>query len=85
MEYITEIDDRTTCFHCGGSLYDWDESADPWFEHVRWFPDCQFLKLMKGQRYLDECRARQNSISSVKVTNFHLKIINLRGYCDHKF
>lgn len=41
--YYTEKNDSVQCFHCGGVLRRWTASCDPWEEHRRWFPLCQYL------------------------------------------
>lgn len=41
--YYTDKNDSVQCFHCGGVLRRWTESSDPWEEHRRWFPRCQYL------------------------------------------
>ncbi|XP_069080453.1 baculoviral IAP repeat-containing protein 1-like [Pleurodeles waltl] len=41
--------DMVECFACGGCLANWMEGDDPWKEHAKWFPKCQFLKSMKSQ------------------------------------
>lgn len=51
--FYTLIDDRVKCFSCGGGLKDWDADDDPWQQHALWLSDCNFLKLMKGQIYID--------------------------------
>jgi hypothetical protein len=35
---LTGWNDGTTCFHRGGSLYEWLSSVDPFREHARFFP-----------------------------------------------
>ncbi|XP_039289267.1 death-associated inhibitor of apoptosis 2 [Nilaparvata lugens] len=46
--------DQVRCFHCDGGLRMWDPSDEPWLEHARWFPHCQFILLVKGQPFVDE-------------------------------
>lgn len=41
--YIIGTGDLVRCFYCGGGLRNWDRSDDPWTEHKRWFPKCDFL------------------------------------------
>lgn len=52
--YYQQIDDQVRCFHCNGGLRSWQKEDDPWFEHAKWFPLCQFLKLVKGQTYINQ-------------------------------
>ncbi|KAH7938373.1 hypothetical protein HPB49_022955 [Dermacentor silvarum] len=46
------LQDYTKCFHCDGGLCNWDATDDPWEEHARWFPRCQFVLLSKGEAYV---------------------------------
>jgi len=45
--------DWTKCFHCGGGLLNWDKDDDPWIEHARWYPRCEFVRLTKGDEFID--------------------------------
>jgi Inhibitor of Apoptosis domain len=38
---------------CGGGLRSWQKTDDPWVEHARWFPCCTFIKIMKGEEFID--------------------------------
>ncbi|XP_055968393.1 baculoviral IAP repeat-containing protein 1 [Sorex fumeus] len=40
--------DTVCCFSCGGCLGNWEEGDDPWKEHAKWFPRCEFLRSMKS-------------------------------------
>ncbi|KAM7361057.1 baculoviral IAP repeat containing deterin [Cochliomyia hominivorax] len=37
-------DDAATCFVCGKQLHGWDPTDDPWKEHRKHAPQCQFVK-----------------------------------------
>lgn len=37
-------DDAVTCFICSKQLHGWDPTDDPWKEHVKHAPQCQFVK-----------------------------------------
>lgn len=50
--YFQDIDDEVLCFHCNGGLRSWQKEDDPWFEHAKWFPHCQFVQLVKGEPYI---------------------------------
>lgn len=52
--YYAGSGDQVRCFHCDGGLSKWDPSDDPWIEHARWFPECGFVVLVKGQKFIDE-------------------------------
>ncbi|XP_044131976.1 baculoviral IAP repeat-containing protein 1 isoform X3 [Bufo gargarizans] len=41
--YFTGRRDIVQCFSCAGCLGHWEENDDPWKEHSKWFPECNFL------------------------------------------
>lgn len=47
--FFLGMHDYTKCFHCDGGLCNWEEGDKPWVEHARWFPNCEFVKLNKGE------------------------------------
>ena len=48
--------DNVKCFFCNGGLCNWEANDEPWTEHAKWFPDCGFLKQVKGTRYIEKVR-----------------------------
>ena len=48
--------DNVKCFFCNGGLRNWEADDEPWTEHARWFPDCGFLKQMKGMTFIEKVR-----------------------------
>jgi len=54
--FYTLRGDKVKCFSCGGGLRDWEENDVPWEQHALWFSDCEYLKLVKGQNYIDSIR-----------------------------
>ena len=51
--YYQNIRDVATCFHCDGCLKGWKNSDDPWVEHARWFPNCDYLLHSKGEDFVE--------------------------------
>jgi len=45
--------DKTKCWYCNGGLQNWEYDDDPWFEHAKWFPQCEYLLQNKGPDYVD--------------------------------
>lgn len=43
--------DIVQCSTCHGRLKNWDITDDPFIQHMRFFPDCQFARI-KVDRYL---------------------------------
>lgn len=57
--FYTQRGDWVKCFCCGGGLRDWHESDDPWEEHATWFSKCEYLRLIKGERFVDKVKAKK--------------------------
>ncbi|XP_056377673.1 baculoviral IAP repeat-containing protein 1-like [Hyla sarda] len=51
--FFTGTRDIVQCFSCGGCLGNWEENDDPWKEHAKWFPKCEFLQ---GEKSKDEIK-----------------------------
>ncbi|XP_055970898.1 baculoviral IAP repeat-containing protein 2 [Sorex fumeus] len=56
--YCVGRNDDVKCFCCDGGLRCWESGDDPWVEHAKWFPRCEFLIRMKGQEFVDDVQAR---------------------------
>lgn len=52
--FFTGTGDLVRCFYCGGGLRNWDKFDDPWKEHKRWFPKCDFLKIYSNHEASEE-------------------------------
>uniref|UniRef100_A0A8C8ZD62 Baculoviral IAP repeat containing 2 n=1 Tax=Prolemur simus TaxID=1328070 RepID=A0A8C8ZD62_PROSS len=44
--YYVGRNDDVKCFCCDGGLRCWESGDDPWVEHAKWFPRCEFLILV---------------------------------------
>lgn len=51
--YYFGIKDMVKCFFCNGGLKNWDHNDDPYQDHVRWFPGCQFIRQLMGHEYIE--------------------------------
>ncbi|XP_030375195.1 death-associated inhibitor of apoptosis 2 [Scaptodrosophila lebanonensis] len=54
--YYQRIDDQVRCFHCNIGLRSWQKDDEPWHEHAKWSPQCQFVLLSKGIAYVLKVR-----------------------------
>ncbi|XP_030850362.1 baculoviral IAP repeat-containing protein 7 [Strongylocentrotus purpuratus] len=52
--YYTGPGDRARCFYCKGGIENWKGDDEPWSEHARCFPTCEWLKEMIGKDFVDE-------------------------------
>ncbi|KAI4504034.1 hypothetical protein M0802_000505 [Mischocyttarus mexicanus] len=68
--FYTGEDDQTLCFHCGVGLKDWELDDDPWQEHLKWFPNCHFLVMSRGNEYTNvEGQSVKLSSTEMKQTS----------------
>lgn len=51
--FYTGVGDRVKCFSCGGGLKDWDDNDEPWEQHALWMGKCRYVKLVKGDNYIE--------------------------------
>ncbi|XP_030066010.1 E3 ubiquitin-protein ligase XIAP [Microcaecilia unicolor] len=62
-------DDATRCFYCGGGLNAWKPNDDPWEQHAKWFPGCNYVVEEKGQEFVNSIQLRHSpSDSEVEAT-----------------
>nr|BDV49824.1 MAG: baculoviral IAP repeat-containing protein [Penaeus semisulcatus pemonivirus] len=64
--YYYGIRDHVRCFHCGGGLREWEADDNPWIEHARWYPFCNFVILTKGELFIREALNIESSRTNVK-------------------
>ncbi|XP_053339016.1 baculoviral IAP repeat-containing protein 7 [Clarias gariepinus] len=51
--FYTGQSDNVKCFFCDGNLRNWDPGDDPWQEHAKWFPRCEYLIQSRGREYIN--------------------------------
>ena len=54
--FYCELSDHVRCYYCGNGLRNWEAEDKPWDEHAKWYPDCNFVVLSKGQKFIDEVK-----------------------------
>ncbi|XP_040007108.1 putative inhibitor of apoptosis [Xiphias gladius] len=55
---VSGRNDDVKCFCCDGGLRCWESGDDPWVEHAKWFPRCEYLLQEKGQEFVHQIQAR---------------------------
>ncbi|OXU31188.1 hypothetical protein TSAR_001649, partial [Trichomalopsis sarcophagae] len=56
--FYTGTGDQTTCYHCGGGLKNWEPKDDPWVQHAKWFSTCFYVRLVKGQEFINNVNGK---------------------------
>ena len=66
--------DQVKCFYCDGGLSEWQEGDDPWEEHAGWFSGCAFVRLIKGDAYVERSKrnVRMVVVSQKILTQFSI-------------
>ncbi|XP_020321223.2 baculoviral IAP repeat-containing protein 2 isoform X1 [Oncorhynchus kisutch] len=67
--YYVGRNDDVKCFCCDGGLRCWESGDDPWVEHAKWFPRCQYLLQEKGQEFVHQIQARFPRLFEQLLTN----------------
>ncbi|NXP11045.1 BIR7B protein, partial [Thinocorus orbignyianus] len=63
--FYTGQDDVVRCFYCDGQVRNWSFREDPWREHAKWYPGCEFLLQSRGREFISSV---QDSLSSTLVS-----------------
>jgi len=62
--YYFGIKDMVKCFFCNGGLKNWDHNDDPFEDHVRWFPKCQFIRQLMGAEFVEHIKDKYKNQDS---------------------
>ncbi|XP_021422559.2 baculoviral IAP repeat-containing protein 7 isoform X3 [Oncorhynchus mykiss] len=66
--FYTGHGDNVKCFYCDGGLRNWEPGDDPWQEHAKWFPRCDFLIQTRGRDYVSNIQDTHFNIETVGVS-----------------
>lgn len=50
--FYTGRNDRIVCFCCSIGLKEWQSEDDAWKEHAIWSTKCDYLKFIKGSKFI---------------------------------
>jgi len=67
------VRDRVKCFYCNGGLQNWRQNDDPWEEHAKWYPTCEFLLQQRGPEFVHSVVARFPNINRPPPLRRHLQ------------
>ncbi len=51
--------DHVTCFCCGIAIKDWDSTSDAWSDHAAFSPKCKFLRMTRGQEFINGLQRKE--------------------------
>ncbi|KAM6340613.1 baculoviral IAP repeat-containing protein 7 isoform 2-T2 [Alca torda] len=59
--FYTGQDDVVRCFYCDGGVRNWSFSDDPWREHAKWYPGCEFVLRSRGREFISSVQESSSS------------------------
>ncbi|KAG8229323.1 hypothetical protein J437_LFUL007131, partial [Ladona fulva] len=74
--FYTGYSDRVRCFHCDLGLWEWQDDDDPWIEHARWFPNCEYVRLIKGEDFIISAKNLLPTNDSHRNTSSGTKLLS---------
>ncbi|NXH18647.1 BIR7B protein, partial [Bucco capensis] len=72
--FYTGRGDVVRCFHCDGGVRDWSFGDDPWREHAKWYPECEFVLRSRGREFISSV---QESFSTTLLSPVGLCFFSL--------
>lgn len=70
--------DTATCFVCGKTLDGWESEDDPWKEHLKHAPQCEFVKLGRVESDMTvSCNIRNKTV----ILTFKQIIFRSNNFC----
>ena len=67
--YYKGSGDRVLCFYCGGGLFYWKPHDNPWYEHAKWFPMCEFVLKKQGVSYVEKVCQKHSDLHRPDIKN----------------
>ena len=67
--YYLDDSDRVICFYCGGGLKNWEPNDNPWYEHAKWFPLCEYVLKKQGVDYVKDITLKYPKLNRPKLKN----------------
>nr|XP_039261591.1 E3 ubiquitin-protein ligase XIAP-like isoform X2 [Styela clava] len=67
--------DKCKCWFCGGGLMNFEEGDDPWFEHAKFYPNCEFLLQQRGPAWLTSVSIQNPNILRPNLPDQTLQVI----------
>ncbi|KAL8581779.1 hypothetical protein ACOMHN_043197 [Nucella lapillus] len=65
--YYAGYADCVRCFYCGVGLKSWEPEDDPETEHIRWRPQCGFVRATRGTQFVHRTLLRINGTSEAEA------------------
>ena len=67
--YYLGTGDLVTCFYCGGGLKNWETQDNPWYEHAKFYPLCEYVLRKQSVEYVRNICLEFPHIKRPKICN----------------
>lgn len=78
--YHIGMNDQVRCFYCDGGLRHWEPGDDPWVEHARWFSQCGYVRLVKGDEFVQQSIAQHPPVLPTSGEADDVKTVTVAGH-----
>lgn len=75
--YYIGKEDIVRCYFCDIGLAEWDAEDDPWSEHARHSPECEYLKREKGPEFIENIQVSWRQIYCPRhpeFSDYHVRV-----------
>ena len=67
--------DRVLCFYYGGGLFYWKPHDNPWYEHAKWSPMCEFVLKKQGVNHVEKIRQKHSDLQRPDIKKIQLDFL----------
>ena len=72
--FYTGRGDQVICYHCGGCVNQWMKSDDPWIEHMKFFPSCNYISIIQPKHLYDHSIKEDRSLINNQSQSINKKL-----------
>ncbi|XP_043920363.1 baculoviral IAP repeat-containing protein 1-like [Protopterus annectens] len=76
--FFTGKKDTVQCFSCNESLANWEVDDDPWKEHAKWFPECEYLQSKKSKEEINQYVKNYSGFIGVTGKHYVTEVAKIR-------
>ncbi|KAJ8315171.1 hypothetical protein KUTeg_007321 [Tegillarca granosa] len=84
--FILGKEDIVRCYFCDIGLAEWDAEDDPWAEHARHSPECEYLKREKGLEFIENIQVSWRQIYCPRhpeYSDYHVRVETYTNWPSH--
>ena len=67
--YYLRDKNQVKCWYCNGGLLNWSHCDNPWVEHAKWFPSCEYILERKGLNFVKKVLAMYPRLQRSPLSN----------------